>query len=91
RPPYSMYQLIAVAIYSHPLKRARASEIRKLLGERFPYFVENKKELGETLKHALSSYELFHRVERASGDKERGCQWELDVRTNPCGRRTRTR
>lgn len=45
--------------------------------------------LQETLKHALSSYCLFKRVPRTATEPGRGGLWELDVITNPGGKRTR--
>lgn len=45
KPAYTMHQLAAVAIFSHPRQRASSSEIRDMLRERFPYY-RDKKELG---------------------------------------------
>ncbi|KAF9038339.1 hypothetical protein BDZ89DRAFT_945830 [Hymenopellis radicata] len=90
KPPYTMHQLAAVAIYSHPRQKASSSEIRDMLKERYPYYTD-KKELSETLKHALSSYFLFKRTSRVSTQPGRGGLWELDVLTNPNGRRNRKR
>ncbi|KAF8907400.1 hypothetical protein CPB85DRAFT_1152114, partial [Mucidula mucida] len=80
RPPYTMMQLASVAIASHPRQRASSAEIRDMLTERFPYFegTKEQKELGETLKHALSSYCLFKRVPRTATEPGRGGLWELD-------------
>ncbi|KAF8909182.1 hypothetical protein CPB85DRAFT_1435759 [Mucidula mucida] len=91
RPPYTMQELAAVAIMSHPKKRASSSEIRDMLMRRYRYFNDNPKELGETLKHELSSSYLFKRVERTVSEPGRGGLWELDVLTNPDGRRPRHR
>lgn len=46
RPPYTMNQLAAVAIASHPRQKASSAEIRDMLMNRYPYFRENAKELG---------------------------------------------
>ncbi len=41
-----MQELAAVAIMSHPKKRASSSEIRDMLMRRYRYFDDNPKELG---------------------------------------------
>ncbi|KAK0191152.1 hypothetical protein F5146DRAFT_1137946 [Armillaria mellea] len=90
RPPYSIPQLAAVAIYSNPRDRASAAEIRKALMDRFEYFRHNESQLKETLKHALSHHSLFHRVPRASTERGKGGFWYLDL-SNPFGSRPRRR
>ncbi|KAK0230985.1 hypothetical protein IW262DRAFT_1453908 [Armillaria fumosa] len=90
RPPYSIPQLAAVAIYSNPRDRASAAEIRKALMDRFEYFRHNESQLKETLKHALSHHSLFHRAPRASTERGKGGFWYLDL-SNPFGSRPRRR
>ncbi|KAK0498589.1 hypothetical protein EDD18DRAFT_1158288 [Armillaria luteobubalina] len=90
RPPYSIPQLAAVAIYSNPGDRASAAEIRKALMDRFEYFRHNESQLKETLKHALSHHSLFHRAPRASTERGKGGFWHLDL-SNPFGTRPRRR
>ncbi|SJL01786.1 uncharacterized protein ARMOST_05109 [Armillaria ostoyae] len=90
RPPYSILQLAAVAIYSNPRDKASAAEIRQALMDRFEYFRYNESQLKETLKHALSHHSLFHRAPRASTERGKGGFWCLDV-SNPFGSRPRRR
>ena len=59
RPPYSMHQLAAIAILSHPRKRARSAEIRDMLQQRYPYFRENGKELGVSDYFLVLPCQLF--------------------------------
>ncbi|KIY65671.1 hypothetical protein CYLTODRAFT_456087 [Cylindrobasidium torrendii FP15055 ss-10] len=80
KPPYTMHQLAAVAIFSHPDHCASSADIREMLKERFPYF-RDKRELVETLKHALSSYALFKRTKGSKNRRGRGGLWVLDVNT----------
>ncbi len=42
KPPYTMLQLAAVAIYSHPRQKASSSEIRDMLKERYPYYTDKR-------------------------------------------------
>ncbi|KAK0468155.1 uncharacterized protein EV420DRAFT_449654 [Desarmillaria tabescens] len=90
RPPYSIPQLAAVAIYSNPRNKASAAEIRQALMSRFEYFRHNESPLKETLKHALSHHSLFQRAPRARTEPGKGGFWYLDV-SNPYGSRPRQR
>ncbi|KAK0490821.1 hypothetical protein IW261DRAFT_1434273 [Armillaria novae-zelandiae] len=90
RPPYSIPQLAAVAIYSNQRDRASAAEIRKALTDRFEYFRHNESQLKETLKHALSHHSLFHRAPRTSKERGKGGFWYLDL-SDPFGSRPRRR
>lgn len=51
RPPYSILQLAAVAIYSNPRDKASAAEIRKALMDRFEYFRHNESQLKVRLSY----------------------------------------
>ncbi|KAK0234076.1 hypothetical protein IW262DRAFT_1452624 [Armillaria fumosa] len=90
RPPYTIIQLAAAAIYSHPHQKASTAEIRAALLARFEYFQENEGTLKETLKHALSSHDLFKNIGRTVTEPGRGGLWAIDI-TNPEGRRPRKR
>ncbi|KAK0473111.1 hypothetical protein IW261DRAFT_1659802 [Armillaria novae-zelandiae] len=78
------------AIYSHPHQKASTAEIRAALIARFEYFQENEGTLKETLKHALSSHDLFRNMGRTATEPGRGGLWAIDI-TNPEGRRPRKR
>lgn len=56
RPPYTMHQLAAIAIASHPRKRASSADIRRMLEDRYPYFRENSKELAVRLNRPYFAY-----------------------------------
>ncbi|KAK0184675.1 hypothetical protein F5146DRAFT_1125610 [Armillaria mellea] len=90
RPPYTIIQLAAAAIYSHPHQKASTAEIRAALVARFEYFKQNEDTLKESLKHALSSYNLFRNIGRTGTEPGRGGLWAIDI-TNPEGRRARKR
>ncbi|KAK0209158.1 hypothetical protein DFS33DRAFT_1415497 [Desarmillaria ectypa] len=90
RPPYTIIQLAAAAIYSHSHQKASTAEIRAAIIARFEYFRQNEGTLKETLKHALSSHDLFKNIGRAVSEPGRGGLWAIDV-TNPEGRRPRKR
>ncbi|KAK0500954.1 hypothetical protein EDD18DRAFT_1435217 [Armillaria luteobubalina] len=90
RPPYTIIQLAAAAIYSHPHQKASTAEIRAAIIARFEYFQENQGTLRETLKHALSSHDLFRNMGRTVTEPGRGGLWAIDI-TNPEGRRPRKR
>ncbi|KAK0224643.1 hypothetical protein EDD85DRAFT_740595, partial [Armillaria nabsnona] len=102
RPPYTIIQLAAAAIYSHPHQKASTAEIRAALVARFEYFQQNEGTLKvrpnvtiafvntETLKHALSSHDLFRNMGRTVTEPGRGGLWAIDI-TNPEGRRPRKR
>ncbi|KAK0466064.1 uncharacterized protein EV420DRAFT_1743914 [Desarmillaria tabescens] len=90
RPPYTIIQLAAAAIYSHPHQKASTAEIRAAILARFEYFRQNEGTLKETLKHALSSHDLFKNMGRTTTEPGRGGLWAIDI-TNPEGRRPRKR
>ncbi|PBK76325.1 hypothetical protein ARMSODRAFT_998947 [Armillaria solidipes] len=90
RPPYTIIQLAAAAIYSHPHQKASTAEIRAALVARFEFFQQNEGTLKETLKHALSSHDLFRNMGRTVTEPGRGGLWAIDI-TNPEGRRARKR
>ncbi|KAK0206351.1 hypothetical protein DFS33DRAFT_1381463 [Desarmillaria ectypa] len=90
RPPYSIPQLAAVAIYSNPRNKTSAAEIRQVLMDRFEYFRHNESQLKETLKHALSHHLLFQRAPRAHTEPGKGGFWYLEV-SNPRSSRSHQR
>ncbi|KIY66838.1 hypothetical protein CYLTODRAFT_454985 [Cylindrobasidium torrendii FP15055 ss-10] len=84
------WQLIAIAIYCSPEHCASSAEIRAAIEAAYPntYQGSKQKALNETVKHALSAYHLFRRIEIPGG---RAGLWTLDIHTDPFGKRVRAR
>ncbi|KAJ6460226.1 hypothetical protein C8R45DRAFT_770130, partial [Mycena sanguinolenta] len=82
KPPVPLRLLIGLAIYGSELKSLTLQGIYDALSERFEYF-RAQDDLGilswrKSVRHALSLYSIFTKIERGKADPGKGCYWILD-------------
>ncbi|KAJ6460222.1 hypothetical protein C8R45DRAFT_842777 [Mycena sanguinolenta] len=83
KPSIPLRLLIGLAIYDSDQKSLTLQGIYDALSDRFKYF-RVQDDLGiqswrKSVRHALSLYSVFTKIERRKGDPGKGCYWMLDV------------
>ncbi|KAJ7354219.1 hypothetical protein DFH08DRAFT_691535 [Mycena albidolilacea] len=86
RPTLPLRLLIGLAIYGSEQKSLTLQGIFDALAARFEYFREQDSaghpSWRRSIRHALSLYSVFTKIERQEGDPGKGCYWTLNV--NAC-------
>ncbi|KAJ6484046.1 hypothetical protein C8R45DRAFT_295691 [Mycena sanguinolenta] len=83
KPPIPLRLLIGLAIYDSDQKSLTLQGIYDALSDRFKYF-RRQDSIGiqswrKSVRHALSLYSFFTKIERRKADPGKGCYWMLDV------------
>ncbi len=75
KPPYSYIALIAMAISSHPDRRANLQEIIAYIEDKFPFYQTHSR-WHASIRHNLTLNDCFVKTEKRAGDK--GFPWAID-------------
>ncbi|KAJ6553600.1 hypothetical protein DFH09DRAFT_843304, partial [Mycena vulgaris] len=80
RPKVSLPLLTQLAIYGSETKRLTLQGIYQALVARFRFFKEHEteKQWRNSIRHALSLYQVFVKVKRPLHDAGKGDYWTLD-------------